>query len=264
MSPTRSPSRQAKASSLQQAASTVFVLTAVLPLLVFVWILHTLDAMRALHVQLGLALSLAISLLGFTILRIIMRRTSDVLQLLVRAEPPARTPAAQRSTAAAPKPGATGPSATAPGAPGDALRSPVTPPPTASVGDAQRVAATAPTSSVPAESEPVRPPAAPLRVIRATAWVGAPDAAPAVGSIMELRDAAQAVARRWRREAEPLIGLAVLVSVVNLERPETGTLTRVTDDGMVLEQDGMEYGVLWRLVTAIEPDANPVPVAAPS
>jgi hypothetical protein len=88
------------------------------------------------------------------------------------------------------------------------------------------------------------------------------DTAPAVGSIKELRDAAQMVARRWRREAEPLTGLAVLVSVANMERPETGTLVRLTDDGMVLEQDGMEFGVLWRFVTSIEPDPSPSP--APS
>ncbi len=68
----------------------------------------------------------------------------------------------------------------------------------------------------------------------------------------------EAVVRRWRRQAEGLIGQRVIVSVVNFDTPETGTLFRVTEDGLILEQDGQEFGVLWRLVTALDaapPDA---------
>src|SRR5437764_11887501 len=73
--------------SLQQAASIVFVLTAVLPLLIFVWVLHSLDVMGSFQAQVGIGLSLVIAMLGLVILRGIMRRTSEALQALVRATP---------------------------------------------------------------------------------------------------------------------------------------------------------------------------------
>lgn len=196
--------RHAQARSLEQAASTIFVLTALLPLLIFVYILFTLDVLQNPRVQLGLGLSLAISVLGFSVLRTVMRRTSEVLQLLVRAEPQAVSPA--------------------------------------------------PRPTAPAEHEPQRQPAASARVKGAASSTAAADSAPAIGSIRELRDAADAVARRWKREAEPLIGRPVRVSVAHLEQPEVGTIARVTADGLVLEQDGQEFGVLWRLVSSIEAD----------
>lgn len=196
--------RHAQARSLEQAASTIFVLTALLPLLIFVYILFTLDVLQNPRVQLGLGLSLAISVLGFSVLRTVMRRTSEVLQLLVRAEPQGAPPA--------PRPAA------------------------------------------PAEHEPQRQPAASARVKGAASSTAAADSAPAIGSIRELRDAADAVARRWKREAEPLIGRPVRVSVAHLDQPEVGTIARLTADGLVLEQDGQEFGVLWRLVSSIEAD----------
>src|SRR2546428_5554335 len=97
--------RQARGRSLQQAAGTIFVLTAVLPFLIFVWILYTLDAIDDTRAQIGLGLSLLISILGFSVLRTTMRRTSDALKLLVRAESePAASPAPSAATSAAPKP----------------------------------------------------------------------------------------------------------------------------------------------------------------
>lgn len=198
--------RHAQARSLEQAASTIFVLTALLPLLIFVYILFTLDVLQNPRVQLGLGLSLAISVLGFSVLRTVMRRTSEVLQLLVRAEPQGAPPA--------------------------------------------------PRPTAPAQHEPQRQPAASARVKGAASSTAAADSAPAIGSIRELRDAADAVVRRWKREAEPLIGCPVRVSVAHLEQPEVGTLARVTADGLVLEQDRQEFGVLWRLVSSIEADPS--------
>ena len=89
------------------------------------------------------------------------------------------------------------------------------------------------------------------------------ESAPAIGSIQELRDAMAAVARQWRREAEPLVGRLVLVYSTNFAEPESGTLARVTDDGLVLERDDIEIEMLWRLVAAIEPGPRGKAAAPP-
>ena len=186
--------------SLQQAASTIFVLMGLMPFLVFVYLAFVLDVMNDLRVQLGLAAALSISMLGFAVLLSTMRKTSHVLQLLIRTE--------TRAVAA-------------------------------------RVSA------------PIRraePSAPAVRVANSTrsAEAVADDLAPAIGSIRELRDAAEAVGRRWEAEAQQLIGRPVRVGVANMDEPETGILVRTTDDGLVLEQGGQEFGVLWRFVSSVE------------
>ena len=80
-----------KAQSLQQAASTIFVLMGLLPFLIFVYLVMMLNGMHDWRVQLGLGIALAFTLLGFSVLVSTMRRTSLVLQLLMRTE--ARAPA---------------------------------------------------------------------------------------------------------------------------------------------------------------------------
>jgi hypothetical protein len=202
MSPQAIRRRQPRVTSLEQAASTIFALTTLLPFLIFVWILDSVDGIKYPRAQVGLGLSLLISLLGFVVLRITMRRTSEVLRLLVRAE-----------HGLEPSPHSDPPSGGA------------------GVADSSREAPHAGTSHTTASA--------------------ATDSAPAIGSIRELREAAEVVLRRWKREAEPLIGRPVVVSVVNLEAPESGTLVRITDDGLILEQDGLEFGVLWRLVVSV-------------
>lgn len=75
---------------LKHAASIVFVLVAVLPLLVFTWTLYALDAIRNSQAQIGLALSLAVALLGFHIFRGLMGQLSDMIRVVARsAERPA-------------------------------------------------------------------------------------------------------------------------------------------------------------------------------
>jgi hypothetical protein len=74
-----------KSKSLQQAASTMFVLMTILPLLVFTWTLHTLDVLQRNEAQIGLALSLVLALSGFFILRSTMGRLSQLTQALSRA-----------------------------------------------------------------------------------------------------------------------------------------------------------------------------------
>ena len=219
--------------SLQQAASIVFVLTTVLPLLIFVWVLHSLDAMGHLRAQIGIVLSLVIAMLGFAILRTVMRRASDALHALVRAT--AHDSAVVRvATHSAPAP------------------------PTAS-----RPAPTS-TDYFPAspQSPPAPPSARPPAPASAAMSEDDEESAPAIGSIQELHDAMMAVARQWRREAEPLIGRPVLVYAKNFGDPETGTLVRVTDDGLVLDNNGSEFGVLWRFVSAIEENTRAQVAAA--
>ena len=233
MSERRAVKEGRRTRSLQQAASIVFVLTTVLPLLIFVWVLHSLDAMGHLHAQIGIVLSLVIAMLGFAILRTVMRRASDALHALVRATahdgPVVRV------------------------GPRDA-----TPPQPASHP------APSPTDYVPAPPPPSPGPASVPHPVSASATLSEDDeeSAPAIGSIQELHDAVIAVARQWRREAEPLIGRPVLVYAKNFGDPETGTLVRVTDDGLVLDNNGSEFGVLWRFVSAIEENSRAQAVAA--
>lgn len=201
--------RESPARSLQQAASTIFVLMALIPFLIFVWIAFALNALQDVRVQIGLTLALVMSLLGFAVLIVTMRRTATVLRLLVRAD------AARQMFPDAPTP------------------------PTAGPGPLPERRATGP--------------------VKAAASTRAPsvDMAPAIGSIRELREATEVVGRRWKDEAERLMGRAVRVSVVNFEQPEIGVISRVTDDGLILEHAGQELGVLWRFVARIELYADP-------
>ena len=200
---------RAKSQSLQQAASTIFVLTGLMPFLIFVYLVHLLDGMQNWRVQLGLGIALGFSLLGFSVLIATMRRASTVISLLMRAEAP---------RAALPAP----------------------PPAPARVFDGMAPAAPVPTGGARGKA-----------VARAKKS-GAIDAAPAVGSITELQDAASLVGRMWQAEAEKLLGRAVRVSVLNFDEPEIGMLIRTSPDGLVLEQGGQELGVLWRLISSIE------------
>jgi hypothetical protein len=71
--------------TLLQAASTIFVLMTVLPLLIFTWTIYTLDGLQRDAAQIGLGLSLLISLTGFVILRAIMSQLSELSRGIVRA-----------------------------------------------------------------------------------------------------------------------------------------------------------------------------------
>src|SRR5204862_7198776 len=64
---------------LRQAASTVFMLTAVLPLLVLTWTLARLRVLHTLEAQIGLAIALGVALLGLAVFRSLMARLSNVI-----------------------------------------------------------------------------------------------------------------------------------------------------------------------------------------
>ena len=90
-----------KQQGLQQAASVIFALVAVVPLLIFAYTLHALGAIRSTQAQISLGLALAISLLGFWMFR--MRRPAGSV---TSTAAPAAVPAGATSaaTAVAPRP----------------------------------------------------------------------------------------------------------------------------------------------------------------
>src|SRR5437764_12523638 len=71
-----------RSKGLRQAASTVFVLTAVLPLLILTWTLNRLHVIHRLDAQIGLLLALGVALLGLAVFRSLMARLSDVIRAL--------------------------------------------------------------------------------------------------------------------------------------------------------------------------------------
>lgn len=80
--------------TLQQAASLVFALISVLPLLVFAYSLYSLNAINEIEYEIGLGLALAVALLGFYIFRRLMTRMSDLVRAVgqVRRHVPVTSP----------------------------------------------------------------------------------------------------------------------------------------------------------------------------
>src|ERR671918_488576 len=70
---------------LQQAASVIFALVAVVPLLIFAWTLHALGAIRSTQAQLSLGLALAVALLGFWMFRSLWGGRGEVVRPLTAA-----------------------------------------------------------------------------------------------------------------------------------------------------------------------------------
>jgi hypothetical protein len=92
---------------LQQAASMIFALVAVVPLLTFAWTLHDLDVLRTTQAQVGLGLALGIALLGFWMFRSLLGRMAQTAQALAAAVEQAGRARPGPGTAARPAPGAT-------------------------------------------------------------------------------------------------------------------------------------------------------------
>src|SRR5262249_33888078 len=79
---------------------------------------------------------------------------------------------------------------------------------------------------------------------------------PVMGRITELKpgDATSATAdldSMWRVEAEPLLGKRVLVAVRNAQDPVKGIMSQVTQDGVILDQNGTKVGISYTRVSAI-------------
>ena len=188
---------------LQQAASMIFALVAVVPLLIFAWTLHAVGAMRNTQALVCLGLALAISLLGFWMFRTMLGRMTDVVQGLAAVlEQSNRT-----RRALLPTPG-----------PASAAPRPV---------GAAPAAATVGTSAAPPAARKI--PAADRHL-------------PGVGNIREIAEVARTMDVLWHREATAHVGKRVLI----------GTITEVSDDGLILEQADGPMAVAYRRVTAID------------
>jgi hypothetical protein len=217
-----------KPASLQQAASAVFAVTTVVPLLVFVWTLHRIGALANVQSQVGLGLALGVALLGFYIFRRLMGRMSQLIQGLGRVVQQGMRPAndARANLAAAGK--ATGliaeyrPPAreeSAQPTPSSRVAQP------AMVHAAVAGAGTTSHSAAP-DVEPAPPPVHHSTPI------------PGLGMIQEVDDLSHAMAKLWMAEALGYKGRRVALSIMNARTPITGTIVDVTHDELVVDQDG--------------------------
>lgn len=217
-----------KQQGLQQAASVIFALVAVVPLLIFAWTLHAVGAIRSTQAQLSLGLALAVALLGFWMFRSLLGRMAQVVQALAAAlEQASRV---RRAPAPVPVAGAGTAPAVAAGTPSPAM---------AKVNGAPVSTAPAPT----APSAP-RPVAAPAR----QAGLGIAG----IGGIRELTEVVATMDALWYREATAHVGQRVQISVANGRDPLTGTLTEATPDGLILDQPDGPVPIAYGRVTAID------------
>ena len=86
--------RNTRTYSLRRASSVVFALISILPLLLFAYTLHALDALQHHVAQIGLGSALVLSMIGFYIYSTMVSQMSDILRDLEAEESP-RLPAAE-------------------------------------------------------------------------------------------------------------------------------------------------------------------------
>ena len=218
--------------SLQQAASAVFAVTTVVPLLIFVWTLHRLGSLSRLQSQVGLGLALGIALLGYYIFRRLMGQMSDLIRGLGRAVG-TRSAIDGRNAAAQER---------APGIIAEYR------PPTLSAHPHTAPAASAPSATSVAPSSPTtRPAPAPARAVATPATAAprtveleapCPQGIPGLGMIQEVDDLSRAMAKLWMGEALAYKDRRVALSIMNSRVPITGVLIDVTSEGLLVEQDG--------------------------
>ena len=214
--------------SLQQAASAVFAVTTVVPLLIFVWTLHRLGSLSRLQSQIGLALALGTALLGYYIFRRLMGQMSELIRGLGRAVGTRSTLEGRVNAAAQDR------------APG--LVAEYRPP---ALGAQPR---TAPSASAP---HPAPAPARPVTVAAPVAAAATaqtvetveieaprPQGIPGLGMIQEVDDLSRAMAKLWMGEAMAYKDRRVALSIMNSRVPITGTLIDVTPEGLLVDQDG--------------------------
>ena len=198
---------------LQQAASVIFALVAMVPLLIFAYTLNTLGAIRSTQAQISLGLALAISLLGFWMFRSMLGRMAEVVQALAAAVEQANR-------------------ARRPAGPGTPAGAPAAVPAGAPAAAAPRPAAAAP--------------AAPAKKIAADRGI------PGVGNIREIAEVARTMDVLWQREATAHVGKRVSISVANARDPLIGVISEVSDDGLIIDQADGQMAVAYRRVTGID------------
>lgn len=223
--------------TLRRASSVVFALISVLPLLLFAYTLYALDKINDNVAQIGLGSALVLSMIGFYIYSVMMSRLSDILRDLEAEDSAPRLPEATQ---------------------GPVVTMAVEPAPSGPM--AEGLTADAPRQNpVPTSGRP-----SPF------AGRGRPGAGgrgglvvPGMGRITELKPADASglsdLDSMWRAEAEPLLGKRVLVAVRNAPDPMKGILAQVTQDGLILDQNGTRVGISYTRVSAIEADTTPHP-----
>ena len=101
---------------LREAASTIFALTAILPLLVFVYFMWRFGLLESTEAQVGIFFALAIALLGYALFRRLTQRVADLGRALGQAVAvPATTPAEKKAAAPAATPAKGSATAAVPG-----------------------------------------------------------------------------------------------------------------------------------------------------
>jgi len=211
--------------SLQQAASAVFAVTTVVPLLIFVWTLHRLGSLSRIQSQLGLGLALVTALLGYYIFRRLMGKMSELIRGLGRAvERGARSASEGRVGSAGPE---RAPGLIAEYKPPAGGAAPHPAPAAAAAHQAPtRVATVAAPAAVTA--------AAPVLEFEAPRS----QSVPGLGMIQEVDDLSRAMAKLWMGEAVAYQGRRVALSIMNSRVPIVGTLVDLTQDGLLIDQDG--------------------------
>ena len=209
--------------TLRNAASIVFALTAVIPLLLFTYTLYALNQLGHSQAQMGLAAALACALVGLFIFSNLMGRLAEVLRYLEQQGP---SPAA----AAAPEPS------------GDSLNghAATSAPAAASVG------------SGPAWSGPA--PGVGLVVPGLGTITAARRAASEARRAASVFDEVQKT--MWQSEAQQHLGRRVLISVKNAAEPISGSLAQIAEDGVLLERDDQRVAISYLRITNIERDTS--------
>jgi hypothetical protein len=213
-------------SSLQQAASAVFAVTTVVPLLVFVWTLHRIGALSHVQSQMGLGLALGIALVGFYIFRRLMGQMSQLIQGLGRVVQQGMRPANDARGSSVPQGrGVAGLIAEYKPPARDEQAEPVAAALVTTPAAAHAVVAVAPPRPASRPTEPAQP-------------IHRSEPIPGLGMIQEVDDLSHAMAKLWMAEALAYKGRRVTLSIMNARAPITGTLVDVTHDALLIDQDG--------------------------
>ncbi|HSR23368.1 MAG TPA: hypothetical protein VLW53_07445 [Candidatus Eisenbacteria bacterium] len=206
--------------TLRNAASIVFALTAVIPLLLFTYTLYALNQLKLTEAQMGLGVALACALVGLFIFSNLMARLSEVLRYLEEQQDGTARPG---TAASAPSTAGVGPEAAA------------------------RPVATAAGGGPTA---PVLPGG--LMVPGLGTITAASRAASAARQAAGVFDEVQKT--MWQAEAQRHLGRRVLISVKNATEPIEGSLAQIAEDGVLLEQGDERVAVSYLRITNIEVD----------
>ena len=204
--------------TLRNAASIVFALTAVIPLLLFTYTLYLLGQLGQSQAQMGLGVALGCALVGLFIFSNLMGRLGEVLRFLEEQPAPA-TPGGPAETSSA----------------GEHAARPVS------------VATNGPAS-------PPWPGPGGLVVPGLGTITAASRAASAARQAAGVFDEVQKT--MWHAEAQQHLGRRVLISVKNAPEPIAGSLAQIAEDGVLLEQDDQRVAVSYLRITNIEADLS--------